>query len=478
MNMNNQILQKTTHMLVAGTLLIIGTLAYGQHPGPQPIDGTPDQPGLDWTLRMTDDGMTSIYQTGTSVFPEASEPFKTSSPSNLLPTLYVPMIDAGGDEIPNTLPSTPEHPYNLHPDPIVSEIDPRSPRWDLGIIINQLQAAVYPDDLEATNQTFFANGEGVPADPRRRRIDRVGAAAGNLPPLTDQIDYAQVDFAIDILEGNPIDRTYSGMALLNYKGPSMIKTVDPDTNMVTVHQSWQHSRIMSDAMFIDPSTIPDDEPWTVRYVVDNLFWGEDDFAPFAVYFDDPDDLNGMIRPHIAMDQSFFTMLPGHRYVFDIAMAPHRYYNLTYNWGWRNHPPRIQAVEKATKQVAGKNIVQWERDIFGDDPTKNKITKLRAISMLSDLAPAKRMWYAFQALKVAEQPSVPNWILQLLVDEAAASYDDWTHRQRLPRGIHQAEGDFDQTIVYLNNIMYGGMHAVKTRAQQSWREWQTRGAVLK
>lgn len=476
--MDNRVLQKLIPTMTAAVLLALGAVAFGQHPGPQPIDGTPDEPGPDWTLEVINGGTTSIYQSATSVFPDASKPFESSEPTNLLETLYVPMIDSGGDEIPNSLPSTPENPYNLHPDPIVTEIDPRSPDWDLDLIFNQLTAAVDSADRRATNKVFFRNGEGVPADPRRGRIDRTGSDAGSMPRLRNRIDYDQVRFAIDILEGNPINRSYSGLALLNYKGPSQVKSVDPATNIVTVHQSWQNQRILSDAMFIDPTTIPDDEEWTIRYVVDCLFWGEEDFAPMNMFFDDPNDIGGAIRPNFMMDSTFFPMLPGNRYVFDVAMPPHRFWNLNYNWGWRNHPPRIQAIEKANKVVGGQNIVQWERDVFGDDPTASTLAKLQAISMIGDLAPAKRMWLALQAIRFTENHNVPNWIKRLLVREINAAYDDWNQRQRLPRGIQQAEGDFAQTLVYLNNTLYGGMHRVLDKSAQGWPEWETRGEVLK
>lgn len=478
--MDSKIVKKLTTMTAVVLLLFVAS-TWAQHPGPQPVDGSPGQPGPDWTLVVSPDGETSYYQTATSVFPDAQETLKTSPPNNLLPTIYEPMRDSGGDIIPNSLPSTLEHPYNLHPDPIITDIDPRSPRWDLGMIIFELKAAVDSKFRAAVNKKKFKDGESIPADPRRGRIERGGSSG--VPIITadasNVIDYDRVQFAIDILEGNPVDRTYSGMGLLNYKGPEMVKTVDPVTKTVDVHQSWQHSRISSDTMFIDPSTIPKDEPWTIRYTVDNLFWGEEDFAPLATYFDDPDDL-GRIQPHFQIDQTFFPMLPGHRYVFEIAMAPHKYYNLTYHWGWRAHPPRIQAIEKATKMVGPKNIVQWERDVFGDNPSQNETTKLAAISMLSDLAPAKRMWLAMRAIKDTQQNNLPDGQKQLLVEEIEAAYDDWNHRQRLPRGVEQAEGDFDETIVYMNNTLYGGMHRVVngSQAAHTWDAWQTRGEVLK
>jgi len=59
------------------------------------------------------------------------------------------------------------------------------------------------------------------------------------------------------------------------------------------------------------------------------------------------------------------------------MAPGKYYNLTYTWGWRNHPPRVQVSENACKRMPdatgkSKTLVQWEADVFGET---HPLTKL-------------------------------------------------------------------------------------------------------
>src|SRR5205809_269301 len=99
------------------------------HPHPQMRPG----PSI-----MTTIGDTSYVSTGQSLFPE-SNPFKYPPGTNFLPTIYTNMFDGFGKEMPNTLPSTPDVPYNLHDgDPIVSKIDPTSPTDDL---LNVLELA-------------------------------------------------------------------------------------------------------------------------------------------------------------------------------------------------------------------------------------------------------------------------------------------------------------------------------------------------
>lgn len=480
---------------------------------------------LDRTVDISEDGKVSRYLTGSAQFEEVN-PFKAGVdldpndpfehpevPSNLLPTIYKNALDCGGDEIPNTLPSTPEDPYNLMSEPDVTPINPTSQAQDLRLIIRRLEEAVSPHLRRATAQTFFEGGTGVPADPRRGGEDRIGDDAGLIEqPPARRLDPKDIRRAIDILEGNPVpDRAWSGMPVLHYVGPELVTPVvcDETECVAEVHQVWGLQDILSDTMFFD---IPDEalnRPWKVRYTVDIVHRGEEDFAPFNVFFDDPADVSpdpnnpamGAGRNGVAMDSSFFPMLPGFRYVFDIDMPPGRFYNLTYHWGWRNHSPRIQAVENDRKAPGGKNIVEWENEIFcaelNEDgscavfPRDNRDAQLRAISMIGDLAPAKRMWHALRALqRIADRGRGPDaekfneiplmyrrLSPRMLVRELRMAFDDWTDRTELPRGFEQ-DPDADLTMVYVNNTMYGHFKdQVRELAQERWLEWETRGAKL-
>jgi len=455
------------------------------HPAPNPLTaGTR-------TLEFGEDG-TWIYQGPVSIF-EESQPFQDqSSATNILPTVYERMIDQGGERVPNSLPSTPEDPYNLHPDPVVTDIDSRSPRWDLNMVINELEAVVFPQDRAATNQEVFPGGEGVPDDPRRGRVEKkenAGTIPGEVP---DQVDMDKVQFAIDILEGNEFenrDRAYEGeFGLLNYNGVNKVKTVtqnDEGEWTVEVDQFWLRQRIKGDTMFFDLSNVPPDETWTIEYNVHAMHWGHEDFAPFGVFFQDPDDRPEgapQIVPFFQMDQTFFPMEAGKRYEIDIAMPPADMYNLTYHWGWRVHPPRIQAIENAGKTVMGQNIVQWERDVFGDDPRASQQAKLEAIEQLSDFAPAKRMWNGFRELQQLGTDA-SRQEQQEIVSEIKAAFADWNDRTALPDGIEKAQAEegeaaYDQTLFYGNNTIYGRVHGVKRMAEQSFAEYQTRGTTLK
>ncbi|MCA9481615.1 MAG: hypothetical protein KC545_14825, partial [Nitrospira sp.] len=161
--------------------------------------------------------------------------------------------------------------------------------------------------------------------------------------------------AIDILEGNPVpDRVYSGIPMIHYSGPNKVKKVVPIKDAegkviggnVVIHQVWFDTHIESDTAFLDPSEVQD-VPFTVTYIVDTLNKGHEDFSPMQMYFDDPKVL-GMAVPLVTMDMTFFPMEEGTRTTYELKMAPGRFFNLTYHWGWRQHPPRVQVTENALK----------------------------------------------------------------------------------------------------------------------------------
>jgi hypothetical protein len=402
----------------------------GVMPQPRPTEAQ------EWVTESNGVKTTHVI-TPEGAFP-SQDPFNDPPGSNHLPTVYKNVCDGNGVEIVNTLPSTPEHPYNLHPDPAVSLIDKTSPTDDL---------------QEAFKLIKKSKGRNA----------------------------AAVQRAIDILEGNPIpDRAYSGMALLHYQGPERIKHVQAvyDENnvkvggIVDVHQVWYDGNIQSDAAMIDPSDVLD-VPWTVRFTVDTLNRGHEDFAPMVMYFDDPAlSPPGMPpMPHVMMDQTFFPMEDGTRTVFEIKMAPGKYYNLTYNWGWRKHPPRVQVSENARKMIAGKSLAQWEIDVFGPHPSASEAEKLAAIAKIGDLAPEKRMWNLLRDIKASRKASSKN------IQKLSRAFEQWQDRNKLPDGV-TADPDADWTLLFVNNTIYGQMKGIRDDSHVEYPDWNLRGKTVK
>jgi hypothetical protein len=135
---------------------------------------------------------------------------------------------------------------------------------------------------------------------------------------------------------------------------------------------------------LDAAPIPPNMPWTITYKIAVLSRGNDDFSPMVMQFDCPGKLTidgvdvGCTSPaetlltrkvaaadppvqkawptvvwtqgplHASFDQTFFPMEDGTEVTIKINMAPPQYFNLTYTWGWRNHPPRAQATENSHK----------------------------------------------------------------------------------------------------------------------------------
>jgi len=337
------------------------------------------------------DGVTTTVITGASVFPpctpaSACDPFLNPPGTNLLPTVYTNVYDGKGVEIPNTLPSTPLIPYNLHDgDPKVSVINQSGNPTNTPSPQDDLRFVVFNAIL--TNTEALQKGNLTPAQVAQR---------------TKAIQ-TSIAYGLNILEGNPIsNRAYSGFPLLHYTAGERVQKVDPVTRNVNIHQVWYDTHIESDTAYLDVRGVAG-VPWTITYTVDVLNRGHDDFSPYVMYFDDPSlsPAGSSPMPYVGMDQSFFNMEDGTRTVVKVKMAPGKYFNLVYTWGWRAHPPRVQVTENACKTMpfnppaptadcatAPGTMVAWERDVFFKN---GKPDHPYAIAKLSRYAPAKRMW---------------------------------------------------------------------------------------
>jgi len=152
------------------------------------------------------------------------------------------------------------------------------------------------------------------------------------------------------------------------------------------------------------------------------------------------------------------MEDGTRTTFEMKMAPGRFFNLTYYWGWRIHPPRVQVTENVLKMAGPRSLLEWETFIFGEDPEGSEEAKLAAIAMIGDLAPAKRMWNLLREFRDA-----PELVDASSVDAFEAAYFDWRNRLSLPSGIEFDE-DYDVNVVFLNNTLYG-----KAKGNGNWEQ---------
>ncbi len=406
----------------AALLLAAAPLKFSlaQNPGPQPRPAPPQESCL-YNL----DGTTKGCQAGqtTTVVTPGGPPIYPAGVSNLLTTVFADNVTDIGNRVLNTVPSTPTVPYNLIDGPVThTAIDSTSPTDDMTALLRKIHDA---------------------------------AQKG-------QVDQASIKFAIDILEGNPlpVPRAYDGLPLLHYNGPAKTKFVQPvyDNSFrvvggnINVHQVWYDSHIESDTAFINPSAVWD-VPWEITYTVDVLHRGDDDFAPFVMYFSDPKSFGvpGGV-PLTAMDQTFFPILEGQRYVFHIKMAQGKYLSLIYTWGWRRHPPRIQVMENSLKRVGGKPIADWESDTFGKCPRCSRAEQLHAISEIAELAPEKRMWQDLLNAQVADPDRAVKFI-----EDAQLSLDDWKDRTHLPRGVDpDPDPSVNATLFFANNTIYGNV----------------------
>src|SRR5262249_9552831 len=399
-----------------------------QHPGPQPRPTAAQGTVQSQTNSVGADGVpTTIIVSATSPLPAGT--------SNQLVYVQSNNRDGSGNEMFNTLPSKPTAPFNLIAGAVqTSAIDKTSPKDDL----NQLLSAIQSSAIAGT------------------------------------VVQQKIQSAIDILEGNPIpNRVYSGFPLLHYNGPNKVGhvTLQPDGSYnVNIHQIWYDNHIESDTALLDVSQALN-SPWTATYVIDVLSGGADDFSPFIMYLDHPSlSPPPMPRlPHVAMDATFYPLAEGERFIIKITYPPAIYYNLTYTWGWRIHPPRVQVTERVSKTIpdatgTARDLLWGETSVFGANPRQDNASKLSAISQIGELAPAKRIWQALRNALTATPAQAAA-----LAAEALVSFNDWSDRTRLPRGV-QADPNSDVTLFYVNNTIYGNA--------TTFANWSGRGSVFK
>ncbi|MGR9073855.1 MAG: hypothetical protein ACU833_12395 [Gammaproteobacteria bacterium] len=385
---------------------------------------------------LSGDGTTTIVQTPEGQHP-AQNPFDEPPGSNFLMTVWSNLKDFNGNEMPNTLPSTEDGHYNLHDGPVLTQaIDRTSPNDDLDTIIDGIEYA---------------------AD-----------HSGNL-------NQGDIQMALDILEGNPVDRAYSGFPMLHYNGPNKVKAVTPtcggapcgegetpDGGNVDVHLIYWDQHIEGDTAFVDPSAVQN-APWTITYTVDILHGGIEDFSPMVMHFDQlPSGARGPF--HASMDQSYFPMLEeGTRYTVKIKETLGKHYNLTYIWGWRIHPPRVQVIENALKTTPdGTTLPQHEINVFGADPMGSEANKLAAIGMIGDLSPAKKMWNIFRTLNGSagsDGGTKGKKDIKTLASDLRTAFLDWSDRTKLPTGV-EADPNATITLFYVNNTIYGSRQGLQ------------------
>jgi hypothetical protein len=340
---------------------------------------------------------------------ETVDPFANPPGTNMLPTVFSDIRNTRGREIVNTLPSTKARPYNLHEgQPTAVRINPESPSDDLKYIMTVLYEVISGEPYEQ----LLARSDGVSVqDLINDASGAPGRIIASRSLVKHHIKWAlDIIEGNNALGSNvPVDRAYRGFPLFNHSGHRRVKRVMPmfdaggkvSGGEVTIRQLWYGGRIQSDTMFLDfgyqkgggdidyancggpgqPSDeacriglapIPPNKPWKVNFEIYVLNKGNDDFSPMTMHFDCPSKLEVEGTPfdcpgpeikvpvgvttwsngplYASLDQSFFPMTDGTRVDLTLKMAPPQFYNLTYTWGWRVHPPRAQAVENGEKVI--------------------------------------------------------------------------------------------------------------------------------
>ena len=162
-------------------LLLAANAVFAQDPHPQPLPGPSIQ-------TLSSDGITTTVVTQTSPLPPGQ---------NFLMTQFSNAYDSTGKMMPNTLPSTPNTPFNLMSKAVVTKIDTDSPTQAL-------------DHVFKTVMREASHGE--------------------------RIDTALIQRGIAVLEGDPLpdNPLYNGFSLLNYTAPEPLQ---PQLREIRTHES-------------------------------------------------------------------------------------------------------------------------------------------------------------------------------------------------------------------------------------------------
>ncbi|VAW56141.1 hypothetical protein MNBD_GAMMA07-87, partial [hydrothermal vent metagenome] len=308
------------------------------------LPGTTTEPGRFFgsVQTLSDDGITHTVVTPQGQF-EKRSPFDEPPGANFINTVDSNLVDFLGREMPNTQPSAlGSSEYMLHDGNVgLVDIDKTSPADDLDAIIDKIEAS-------------YKHGA--------------------------KISKKDIQFAIDIIEGNTIDRAYSGYPLLHYNGPNKLGLVTPldaagndarvsglptVSGVLDVGMIYYDQHIEATVSLIDPSLVQE-VPWKINYHVKILTGGIEDFSPMVMAFDAVVDarvsppIEGRGPFHASMDQSYFPMLEeGKQYDITIKQNKGKHLNLIYTWGWRIHPPRVQVAENALKVAGGLTLLEHE-----------------------------------------------------------------------------------------------------------------------
>jgi streptogramin lyase len=350
--------------------------------------------------------------------------------------------DAGGATIPNT--STVSETAQLDGSPSLLKLlaTPSSPADDAPAALAALGAPEGPEeDLAAA-------------------LDRIVAAT------TQSAAASARRFALDILEGAPLARAYSGIPLLNWNAPAKIKTV-PAGGTVTVRQVRFGQHVVSDTwllQFADP-----DQPFKIAYEVAELERSNGgELAPTPLLTDGGvarGGLHSVVAPlglpelqtgTLAVSRfhpagaAEHTRLAVERVV--VKLPPPRFVSAILDPSRKAGHEALATLTRATPERIAAATAAF--GFSGSSPTTAQ--RRAAIAKLAPGAPERRIWTALDSL----DPAAGGF---LAAAKAAAAdvrplVGEMRVRAALPNGA-QPQAGADVTVELVNNETYVSRRAL-------------------
>lgn len=305
-----------------------------------------------------------------------------------------------------------------------------------------------------------------PYDDLANALQRLASASATDDTATLESAATEVE---RILDGETAGRIYDGFHLLNYNkggvtddhvdgeyrmkrltkaGETTTDTVDGterDIWEVTVNMFWHGDRdggkFDSDTFVLVAPQAMDalHDPMRVHYRFYSLV--DEEFAPTSMLRDSA--VGPLQLPFTGMD-SVWTLVPKDSLTeITVDLPPPQMLVVIYHWGWRAHPPRIQAIHPV-REI--ENVHTGELQLNGEGRSLSRRWREIGIEDIGDAAPEKKMYTV--ATAVLDDDAAASEVNAMLTDpdtDPRGTWETWIdiatdHRQLPPEAIDRLEAE--------------------------------------
>ena len=235
---------------------------------------------------------------------------------------------------------------------------------------------------------------------------------------------------------------------------------------IDINMLYYDSQIDSDTFLVKfPFGHHPDDVLHVNYRIYSLV--VEDFSPTLVMLDRREALDTVNFPFKGFDAVWVAMEPGEVVNLRVKYPPIRMIRGVYDWGWRQHPPRIQFLQPIY-EIENFHSGEIELDPQGESFAFRNREEL-TLQSIGKAAPEKKMYkVARAALQGESTATIDAWLTEV-ESGPLGTWIEWGDlalvQSQIPReawdilehedGLAQGDyGDYHMITVYMNNEMYG------------------------